>query len=53
VIMWKAYFAIIWGLPSVIRKRRRIRTITVVSPAEIASWFKRFGLSASELVLKD
>lgn len=53
VIMFKAYFGIIWGLPNILKKRRRIKKLTVVTSSEIGSWFLKFGLSAGELVLKD
>lgn len=52
-ILIKVYAGLIFALPGLMSKRRRIKRTTIVSDKEIKAWFKRFGLSASKLVLKD
>lgn len=53
IILWKAYFSAIKGLPQMWRKRSEIKKITRVTPEEIKSWFTRFGISLKEIALKD
>lgn len=52
-IVMKVYAGLIFALPGLLRKRRGVKRISVAGAKEIRVWFKSFGLSASELVLKD
>ncbi len=52
-IIIKVYTGLIFTLPALLSKRRGVKKYTVAGAKEIRAWFKRFGLSASELVLKD
>ena len=52
-ILIKAYGSGLHGLPKMWEKRRRLKTLIKVSYGEIFSWFKRFGLSAREISLRD
>jgi len=52
-ILIKAYGSGLYGLPKMWEKRRRLKTLVRVSYGEIFSWFKRFGLSAKEISLRD
>ncbi len=52
-VLLKAYLAAFRGLPGMWKKRREIKRRTRVSEAEIRSWFRRFGMGAREISLKD
>ena len=52
-ILFKAYGSGLRGLPKMWKKRRRLRRLRKVSFGEIFSWFKRFGISAKEISLRD
>jgi len=52
-ILVKAYVSAIQGLPKMWKKRKEIRKLTRVNEKEILSWFKRFGISAREVSLKE
>lgn len=49
----KANLAALRGLPRMWRKRRELKAIKRVGAVEFNRWFKRFGLSARELALKE
>ena len=51
IAILKAYAAVVVSLPSVLRKRRSIRSIKKVSDSQILSWFERFGLNINDLKL--
>lgn len=53
IILFKAWFAALAGLPKMLKKRQIIQKNKKVSKKEIYSWFKKFGISARELALKD
>ncbi|MCX6348166.1 MAG: glycosyltransferase family 2 protein [Candidatus Aureabacteria bacterium] len=53
LIALKANLAAAQGLPRMWRKRREMKKLKRVGAAEFNSWFKRFGLSAKELALKE
>lgn len=52
-VLIKAYLHAIKGLPKALRKRKVIQKARKASCKEVRGWFKRYGLSASMLVLKD
>jgi len=52
-ILFKAYGSGLRGLPKMWKKRRRLNRLRKVSFGEIFSWFKRFGISAKEISLRD
>jgi len=52
-ILIKAYGSGLQGLPKMWGKRRRLKALTKVSYGEMFSWFKRFGIRASEISLRD
>jgi len=52
-ILVKAYVSAIRGLPKMWKKRREMKKLTRVDKGEILSWFKRFGISAREISLKE
>jgi GT2 family glycosyltransferase len=45
-----AYISAIKGLPLILEKRRGIQKKRVVSNREVRKWFKKYGLSATEVV---
>jgi GT2 family glycosyltransferase len=53
VILLKAYASGIFYLPRMWKKRKQLKALRKVSYGEIFSWFKRFGLSAKEISLRD
>jgi len=53
VILLKAYALGIFCLPHMWEKRKRLKVLKRVSYGEIFSWFKRFGISAKEISLRD
>ena len=53
VILLKAYGSGIRLLPRMWKKRRMLRPLRKVSYGEIFSWFKRFGISAKEISLRN
>lgn len=52
-ILIKAYVHAIAGIPRMLAKRKEAQKMRKVAKSEIRSWFKRYGLGARELVLKD
>jgi len=52
-VLLKAYHSAFKGLPRMWKKRREIKRRTRVSEKEIRSWFRRFGISAREISLKE
>ncbi len=52
-ILFKAYGSGLQGIPRMWRKRRMLRPLRRVSFGEILSWFRRFGISAKEISLRD
>jgi GT2 family glycosyltransferase len=53
MILFKAYASGLFGLPRMWRKRRQLKALRKVSYGEIFRWFKRFGLGAREISLRD
>jgi len=53
VILIKAYFSALGAMVKIWRKRREIRKLKKISNEEIFSWFKKYGISARELALKE
>ncbi len=52
-VLVKAYGLGLRGLPKMWKKRRRLKALRKVSYGEISTWFKRFGISAKEISLRD
>jgi len=52
-ILFKAYGSGFRYLPRMWKKRKRLRRLKKVSYSEIFSWFKRFGIKANEISLRD
>ncbi len=52
-ILFKAYGSGFRYLPRMWKKRKRLRRLKKVSYREIFSWFKRFGIKANEISLRD
>ena len=52
-ILIKAHLAALAGLPTMWKKRRKIKSSQKVSNREFYRWLKKFSLSARELALKD
>ncbi len=52
-IVLKAHGSVLTGLPSTLQKRKKIQAQKRVSDKTISRWFKEYGMSAGELVLKD
>lgn len=52
-ILLKAYGSGFRGLPKMWEKRRRLSRLRKVSFGEIFGWFKRFGISARKISLRD
>jgi len=52
-ILFKAYGSGFCGLPKMWEKRRKLSRLRKVSFEEIFCWFKRFGISAREISLRD
>lgn len=50
LILFRAYIAALRGIPKMLEKRRQVQAKKRVSDAEIAEWFKRYQLSAWQLV---
>ncbi len=53
IILVKAFWSALGGIPMMARKRLSVQAKRAVSKKEISDWFKRYGLSMKELVLKD
>jgi GT2 family glycosyltransferase len=53
IILVKAFWSALGGIPMMARKRHSVQAKRAVSKKEISDWFKRYGLSMKELVLKD
>ncbi len=49
----RAYRDAVAGLPSVLRERRRVRSLGRVSPARFGEWMRRYRLTAREVAWKD
>ena len=52
-ILFRAYGSGFRGLPKMWEKRRKLSRLRKVSFEEIFCWFKRFGISAREISLRD
>ncbi len=52
-ILLKAYGSGVRFLPRMWKKRKKLRPLKKVSYGEVISWFKRFGIRASEISLRD
>ena len=52
-ILFKAYGSGFRYLPRMWKKRKMLRSLRKVSYGEIFSWFKRFGIKAKEISLRD
>jgi GT2 family glycosyltransferase len=52
-ILLKAYGSGFRSLPRMWKKRKELRPLRKVSYGEVISWFKRFGIRASEISLRD
>ena len=52
-VFFKAYLGAFGSLPAVLFKRRAIQKKRTVASKEVLSWFRTYGISAKELVLKD
>lgn len=52
-ILFRAYGSGLQNLPRMWKKRRMLKALRKVSCGEICSWFKRFGISAKEISLRD
>jgi len=52
-VLFKAYGSGLRGLPNMWKKRKRLKKMRKASYGEILSWFKRFGISAKEISLRD
>ena len=52
-ILIKAHLAALSGAPRMWRKRLQINRLKKISNRDFYDWFKRFGLSAKELALKE
>jgi GT2 family glycosyltransferase len=53
IILVKTFWSALGGIPMMARKRHSVQAKRAVSKKEISDWFKRYGLSMKELVLKD
>jgi GT2 family glycosyltransferase len=52
-VLFKAYGSGLRYLPRMWGKRNRLRSLKKVSYSEIFSWFRRFGIKANEISLRD
>jgi len=52
-ILVRAYWETLLAVPALLKKRREARRYTTVRRADIAGWFVRFGITATELALKE
>ncbi len=52
LIVGKAYWAALMGVPGILAKRSLIKKKRVAGMDEIRGWFKKFGLKAATLVLR-
>jgi len=52
-VLVKAYLSAARGLPRMLSRRRRLKRLRRVSAGEVKGWFRDYGLSAADLVLKD
>jgi len=52
-ILLKAYGSGFRSLPRMWKKRKELRLLRKISYGEVISWFKRFGIKASEISLRD
>jgi len=52
-ILLRAYLSAFRKFSNMVRKRKRIMAAKKVSKREISLWFRRFGIGARELALKD
>ncbi|HEY9720720.1 MAG TPA: glycosyltransferase family 2 protein [Oscillatoriaceae cyanobacterium] len=53
LVLIRAYWAALLALPRLLRERGEVRAYAKASRKEIETWFRRFGISAVELCLKD
>lgn len=52
-ILFKSYYDALKGLPKTLKKRKAVQGKRKASSEEIRRWFRDWGMSAGELVLKD
>ncbi len=52
-IMLKAYVSGFRHLPHMLEKRKKLKPLRKITYGEMFSWFKRFGISAKEIALRD
>jgi len=52
-ILMRAYGSGFHGLPRMWKKRRKSKALRKISYGEIFTWFKRFGINAREISLRD
>ncbi|MEE9614012.1 MAG: glycosyltransferase family 2 protein [Thermodesulfobacteriota bacterium] len=52
-IVLKAYFDCMKKVPAMVTKRRTVQKNRAVPAGEVGVWFRKYGLSAAELTLKD
>ncbi len=52
-VIFRAYRDALRGLPAMLEKRRAVQKTRKVRERDIINWFRRFGLGARELGLKD
>lgn len=53
LVLIRAYWATLLALPRLLSERRAVRVYARASAREIDAWFRRFGITARELCLKD
>lgn len=53
LIVGRAYLKALLGLPGMLKKRSIIQKKRAVKRSDVRGWFKRFGLKAKTLVLRD
>lgn len=52
-ILFKAYESGLQGLPKMWKKRRQLKVLRQTTLREIMGWFRRFGISAKEISLRE
>lgn len=53
IILFRAYLSGFLYIPGMLKKRRKMAAFRKVTYGEIYLWFKRFGISAKEISLRD
>ena len=51
IILLRAYFQALSGLPRVLRQRREIQARKIASTREVWTWLRRYGISARQMAL--